>query len=173
MVTRSAAAAHFAPSTRCTQRAHPRLARGAQPSIWLRLPAELHGRIAGACNNCSSLRALDAVDRSLWATRVERLLSALQGTPSEPLLLHVRHLADRAAPELVASGIVPALIQCIADGDALPTGGLALAFGTVTALLDAAKAADPKTSMLEATVAAELLQKNLLGARAILPQPRP
>ena len=60
--------------------------------------------------------------------------------------------------------MVPVLIKCIAEGDALPTGGLQSAFSSVTALLDAAKAADPKTSMLEASVAAELLQKGLLAA---------
>ena len=185
------------------QHGHSRVARGAPPSLWPRLPAELLGRIAAACESGATLRAIDAVDRSLWSTRVERLLGALQGTPSEPLLLHVRHVARRAAPALVtagalhpyyphhfttpcsrhtscatpptphlltlphralAAGVVPVLIKCIAEGDALPTGGLQSAFSSVTALLDAAKAADPKTSMLEASVAAELLQKGLLAA---------
>lgn len=185
------------------QHGHSRVARGAPPSHWPRLPAELLGRIAAACESGATLRAIDAVDRSLWSTRVERLLGALQGTPSEPLLLHVRHVARRAAPALVtagalhpyyphhfttpcsrhtscatpptphlltlphralAAGVVPVLIKCIAEGDALPTGGLQSAFSSVTALLDAAKAADPKTSMLEASVAAELLQKGLLAA---------
>jgi hypothetical protein len=42
----------------------------------------------------------------------------------------------------LAAGVVPVLIKCIAEGDALPTGGLQTAFGSVTALLDAAKACD-------------------------------
>ena len=196
--------------------AHPRLVPGAPPSLWPRLPAELLARIASACECGTALRAIDAVDGSLWSTRVERLLGALQGSPSEPLLLHVRHVARRAAPALVtagacynpdsrhqltaprprltshsappaphpltpphralAAGVVPVLIQCIADGEALPagglptaglqagglqtgglqagglqtgglpTGGLQTAFGSVTALLDAAKAPNPNPS---------------------------
>ena len=86
------------------QNGHSRLARGEPPSLWPRLPAELLGRIAAACESGATLRAIDAVDRSLWSTRVERLLGALQGTPSEPLLLHVRHVARRAAPALVTAG---------------------------------------------------------------------
>ena len=39
-----------------------------------------------------------------------------------------------------------------------------MAFGSVVALLDAAKAAEPSSSMLEATVAADLLQHGLLAA---------
>ena len=162
MVTRSRTQARAHPR-RTQAHAHPRLAPNAEQQSWRCLPAELLGRIALMCDGSASMCALDAVDQLLWATRVERLLSALQEAPSEPLLLHVRHVAHRAAPELVDAGAVPALIASIAHGEALPTGGLQRAFGTVTALLDAAKAADA-TSMLEATVAAELLQKGLLRA---------
>eukprot|EP00964_Phaeocystis_antarctica_P000853 scaffold469_cov60-Phaeocystis_antarctica.AAC.2 len=184
--------AALATRSRSTQpQAQPRPVPGAPPSLWPRLPAELLARIASACVCGSALRAIDAVDGSLWSTRVERLLCALQGSPSEPLLLHVRHVARRAAPALVtagtcyspdsrhqltaprprhashsappaphpltpphralAAGVVPVLIQCIADGEALPTGGLQTgglqtAFGSVTALLDAAKAPNPNPS---------------------------
>mgnify|MGYP004355260047 CR=1 FL=1 len=31
--------------------------------------------IASACESCAALRAMDALDRSLWSTRVERLLA--------------------------------------------------------------------------------------------------
>ena len=139
------------------QHGFPRIA-SAPPSPWPRLPAELLGRIASACETCAALRAMDALDRSLWSTRVERLLGALRCTPTEPLLLHVRHVARRATPALVsaggaapvtkpllraapaapcaaramphaltppgralAAGVVPVLVQSIAQGHALPS----------------------------------------------------
>ena len=85
MVTRSRASAR--------QHVLPRIASAPTSSPWPRLPAELLGRIASACESCAALRAMDALDRSLWSTRVERLLGALRCTPTEPLLLHVRHVA--------------------------------------------------------------------------------
>ena len=92
--------------SRASARQHglPRIASAPTSSPWPRLPAELLGRIASACESCAALRAMDALDRSLWSTRVERLLGALRCTPTEPLLLHVRHVARRAAPALVSAG---------------------------------------------------------------------
>ena len=95
MVSRSRASA--------AQHGFPRIA-SAPASPWPHLPAELLGRIASACETCAALRAMDALDRSLWSTRVERLLGALRCAPAEPLLLHVRHVARRAAPALVSAG---------------------------------------------------------------------
>ena len=114
-------AARVTRSRTSQQHEQSRLDRGAPPSLWPRLPAELLGRIASACESGAELRAIDAVDCSLRSTRVERLLGALQGTPSEPLLLHVRHVARRAAPALVTAGASTAALLPTPPHHALPT----------------------------------------------------
>ena len=101
--------------------------------------------------------------RSLWHGRVDRLLTALHGLSTEALLLHCQHVARSATRSLVEAGIVRVLVSSIASS-AVPTETLVTAFATVTALIDAANAAEPDSSMLEATVAAELLEKGLLSA---------
>ena len=101
--------------------------------------------------------------RSLWHGRVDRLLTALHGLSTEALLLHCQLVARSATRSLVEAGIVRVLVSSIASS-AVPTETLVTAFATVTALIDAAKAAEPDSSMLEATVAAELLEKGLLSA---------
>ena len=119
MVTRSRASAR--------QHGLPRIASAPTSSPWPRLPAELLGRIASACESCAALRAMDALDRSLWSTRVERLLGALRCTPTEPLLLHVRHVARRATPALVsAGGAAPVTIPLLRAAPAAPCAARAM-----------------------------------------------